>query len=70
MGVRWDWEWLDDRFAWQRGRDGLSRPLKLEEFLTLDFTAEMQIKTFSLNFRLFGPYSQISPMLSFLLKAN
>ncbi len=53
LGVQtqWDWEWFAARSAWAADLDGASRPVKLDEYLALDFTARMEIKTFMLYFR-------------------
>lgn len=53
LGVqtRWDWEWFSDRYAFASDLDGTSRPVRLDEYLDLDFTAQMEIKTFLLYFR-------------------
>jgi hypothetical protein len=39
------------RWAWAANGNGTATALKLDEYLTLDFYAAMQIKTFTLHFR-------------------
>ncbi len=51
LQTEWDWEWFATRYAFASIGDGLSEPLKLDEYLVLDFTARMQIKSFVFYFR-------------------
>ncbi len=51
LQTQWDWEWTSTRYVYGSDMDGYSRPLKLDEYLDLDFTARMEIKTFLLYFR-------------------
>jgi hypothetical protein len=49
--TQWNWEWISTRQAWAGNGNGTATALKLDEYLTLDFYAAMQIKTFTLHFR-------------------
>ncbi len=53
LQTRWDWEWFSSRYAFASEGDseGHARVLLLDEYLALDFTTQMDIKTFSLYFR-------------------
>ncbi|MFC1583923.1 hypothetical protein ACFL5V_00085 [Fibrobacterota bacterium] len=54
LGVRvaWDWEWYPVRFAWAPQLNGYSKVVKLDEYLALDFIAQMQVKQFILYFQI------------------
>lgn len=49
--TRWDWEWVSTRYTWASHGNGMAGLSKLDEYLTLDFYAAMQVKTFTLHFR-------------------
>jgi hypothetical protein len=51
LQTQWDWEWFSERYAWASDMNGSSRLLKLDEYVVLDFTAQMEIRTFLLYFR-------------------
>jgi hypothetical protein len=51
LDFAWRWEWFSTRYAWAPQLDGTSRPVKLDEYLDLDFEARMLIKTFLLYFK-------------------
>lgn len=53
LQTRWDWEWFSSRYAFASEGDseGHARVMLLDEYLALDFTTQMDIKTFSLYFR-------------------
>lgn len=51
LQTQWDWEWFSDRYVFASDMDGSSRGIYLDEYLALDFTARMEIKTFMLFFR-------------------
>jgi hypothetical protein len=53
LGVetRWDWEWIYKRYVFASDLDGLARVVSLDEYLSLDFTARMDVKSFLLYFR-------------------
>ena len=50
--VAWNWEWYPVRFNWAPQLNGLSRPVKLDEYLALDFLAQMEIKRFILYYQI------------------
>ena len=52
LDFSWDWEWFSTRYAWAPDLAGASRPVKLDEYLALDFAAAMKIKTFTLLFKM------------------
>jgi hypothetical protein len=54
LGVKitWDWEWYAMRFGWAPRLDGYSQVVKLDEYIALDFTAQMQIKQFILYYQI------------------
>jgi hypothetical protein len=54
--TRWDWEWFSPRQVFASDMDGTSRVMPLDEYLALDFTAQMEIKTFLLYFRAMNLY--------------
>jgi hypothetical protein len=56
LQTRWDWEWFSAREVFASDLDGTSRPERLDEYLDLDFTAQMEIKTFLLYFRAMNLY--------------
>ncbi len=56
LQTRWDWDWFSDRYVFASDLDGTSRPVYLDEYLALDFTAQMEIKTFLLYFRAMNLY--------------
>ncbi len=56
LQTRWDWEWFSARYAFASEGDGNARVLLLDEYLALDFTTQMDIKTFSLYFRAMNLY--------------
>lgn len=56
LQTRWDWEWFSSRYAFASDGDGTSRVLLLDEYLALDFTTQMDIRTFSLYFRAMNLY--------------
>src|SRR5690606_11429498 len=47
----WDGARFAARYAFASAGDGTSRVMLLDEYLALDFTTQMDIKTFSLYFR-------------------
>ncbi len=47
----WDWEWFGTRYAWASDGQGNSSVVKLDEYLALDFKAQMQIKSFIFFFK-------------------
>lgn len=53
LGLRtqWDWEWFSERYVFASDLDGTARAIKLDEYLALDFTAAMEIRSFLLYFR-------------------
>lgn len=51
LQTQWDWEWTSTRYVYASDLNGYSRAVKLDEYLALDFTARMEIKTFMLHFR-------------------
>ena len=51
LQTQWDWEWTSTRYVYASDMNGFSRAVKLDEYLALDFTARMEIKTFMLHFR-------------------
>jgi hypothetical protein len=51
LDLRWDWEWYSTRYAWASDLAGMSQVVKLDEYLALDFEANMYIKTFDLYFK-------------------
>ena len=51
LQTQWDWEWTSTREVYASDLNGYSRALELDEYLALDFTARMEIKTFMLYFR-------------------
>jgi len=56
LQTRWDWEWFSSRYEWASNGDGTSRVMPLDEYLALDYTAQMDIKSFSLYFRAMNLY--------------
>lgn len=56
LQTRWDWEWFSERYVFASDLDGTSRAVRLDEYLALDFTAQMEIKTFLLYFRAMNLY--------------
>lgn len=56
LQTRWDWEWFSARYMFASDGDGTSRVMPLDEYLALDFTTQMDIKTFSLYFRAMNLY--------------
>ncbi len=52
VAVRWDWEWRSARYGWAPLGDGNSRNVMLDEFLALDFQAQMRIKSFTLFYKI------------------
>ena len=51
LQTQWDWEWFSDRYVYVSDMGGTSRILRLDEYVVLDFTVRMEIKTFLLYFR-------------------
>jgi hypothetical protein len=51
LDFAWDWEWFSTRYVWVPDLSGNSKVGKLDEYLALDFTAGMKIKTFTLFFK-------------------
>lgn len=51
LDFAWDWEWYSTRYAWAPDLSGRSRVVKLDEYLALDFGADMHIQTFTLYFK-------------------
>jgi hypothetical protein len=51
LDFHWDWEWYSTRYAWAPNLAGESQVVKLDEYLALDFEANMRIKTFDLYFK-------------------
>lgn len=56
LQTRWDWEWFSPRYVFASDMDGTARVVPLDEYLALDFTAQMEIKTFLLYFRAMNLY--------------
>jgi hypothetical protein len=56
LQTRWDWEWFSERYVFASDMDGTSRVVPLDEYLALDFTAQMEIKTFLFYFRAMNLY--------------
>jgi hypothetical protein len=56
LQTRWDWEWFSSRYVFASDGNGTSRVIPLDEYLALDFTTQMDIKTFSLYFRAMNLY--------------
>jgi hypothetical protein len=54
LGVKlgWDWEWYSTRFGWAPQMAGSSKVVKLDEYIAIDFQAQMQIKQFILYYRI------------------
>jgi hypothetical protein len=51
LRTQWDWEWFSERYVYASDLDGSSRVLKLDEYLVLDFTVSMEVRTFLVYFR-------------------
>ncbi len=49
--LAWDWNWYATRYAWSSLGNGYSQVSKLDEYIALDFKAQMEIKTFTLYFK-------------------
>ncbi len=58
LGLRtqFDWDWISERYVFASDMDGTSRGMVLDEYLALDFTAQMEIRTFTLFFRAMNLY--------------
>ena len=56
LQTQWDWEWFSERRVFAADMDGTSRVVPLDEYLVLDFTTRMEIRTFLLYFRAMNLY--------------
>lgn len=56
LQTQWDWEWFSERHVFAADMDGTSRVVPLDDYLALDFTARMEIRTFLLYFRAMNLY--------------
>jgi hypothetical protein len=48
---QWDWDWFSARHVYASDLDGFSRVVKLDEYLVLDYSMRMEVKSFLLYFR-------------------